>query len=141
MDEYRPRPDDTGAWQDRDPERERRERRPAPPPPAPVQPYQQSYPQARPVVLVPAKTPGLAVLFSFLWLGAGNCYAGQVGLGVTLIVAQVVCAPVAAFLASITFGLSLVVTVPIWLVAFAVSAATGYSRCTEHNRSLGLHRY
>ncbi|WP_432510440.1 hypothetical protein [Kineococcus sp. SYSU DK001] len=135
MGEYRPRPDDTGAWQDRDPERERREWRPAP---APVPPYRPPHQQVRPVVPVPAKTPGLAVLFSFLWLGAGNCYAGQVGLGVTLVVAQVVCAPIAAFLAAITFGLSLVVTVPIWIAAFAVSAATGYSRCREHNRSLGL---
>jgi TM2 domain-containing membrane protein YozV len=117
---------------------------PAPPPPnAGMAPYQQSqpYPPQNRIVVVPVKTPGLAVLFSFLWLGAGNCYAGQVGLGVTLIIAQVVCAPLSAILASVTLGFSLLITVPIWIVAFVVSAVTGYSACTEHNRSLGFPRY
>jgi hypothetical protein len=80
------------------------------------------------------------VLFSFLWLGAGNCYAGQVGLGVALIITQVVCAPISALLASVTLGFSLVVTVPLWIAAFVVSAVTGYHRCQEHNRALGLYR-
>ncbi|MEW1956449.1 hypothetical protein [Kineococcus sp. NPDC059986] len=135
MSGYGPGPRDGGAWQDRDPVRERQAWQPQPPPSAPLVPYGQA---PRPVVFVPAKTPGLAVLFSFLWLGAGNCYAGQVGLGVTFIVAQVVCAPLAAFLATITFGVSLVVTIPVWIAAFAVSAATGYARCRAHNAALGI---
>lgn len=147
MSGYRPGPDDGRAWQDRP--QPWRDTTPQPPP-GPVQPYPQPsppqqqyqpYPQPyppRPVVVVPVKTPGLAVLFSFLWLGAGNCYAGQTALGVCLIVTQVVCAPIATFLASVTFGLSLVVTGPIWLVAFVVSAVTGYNACKEHNRTLGL---
>ncbi|MEZ0165492.1 hypothetical protein AB2L27_12055 [Kineococcus sp. LSe6-4] len=135
MNGYGQGPQDGRAWQDRDPERERRAWQPQPPPPGPLQPYGQA---PRPVVPVPAKTPGLAVLLSFLWLGAGNCYAGQVGLGVTFIVAQVVCAPIAAFLAALTAGFSLVLTVPVWIAAFAVSAATGYARCRAHNAALGI---
>ena len=129
-------PQDGRAWQDRDPVRERQAWPPQPPPPGPVQPSGQA---PRPVVLVPAKNPGLAVLFSFLWLGAGNCYAGQVGLGVAFIVAQVVCAPVAALLAAVTVGFSLFLTVPVWVAALAVSAATGYARCKAHNAAWGLH--
>jgi hypothetical protein len=63
-----------------------------------------------------------------------------VALGVCFIVAQVIAAPIAAILVSITWGIALVVTIPIWLICFAISAATGYSACTEHNRRLGLVR-
>ncbi|MEZ0492399.1 hypothetical protein AB2L28_09120 [Kineococcus sp. TBRC 1896] len=138
MSGYQRGPQDGRAWQDRDPEQERWAGQPQPPPAGPLQPYGQA---PRPVVLVPAKAPGLAVLFSFLWLGVGNCYAGQVGLGVTFIVAQGVCAPIAAFLAALTAGFSLFLTVPVWLAAFAVSAATGYARCTAHNAALGIRRF
>jgi TM2 domain-containing membrane protein YozV len=142
---YQQGPDDGRAWQDRYPQQDRDPQgwAPQPPQPGPMVPAPQQfqpYPP-QPVVVIPAKTPGLAVLFSFLWLGAGNCYAGQVGLGVAFIIAQVVCAPIAALLASVTFGISLFFTVPIWIAAFAVSAATGYSSCKEHNRRLGLPRY
>ncbi|MFB9377577.1 hypothetical protein ACFFKU_14100 [Kineococcus gynurae] len=114
--------------------------RPAPQPQAyrPV-PGQQVgiYPQ-QPMVVVPAKNPGLSVLFSFLWLGAGNLYAGQTALGVVLILTQLVCAPLAWILVVSSLGLGAIVTVPIWLAAFAVSAVTGFSACADHNRRLGL---
>ncbi|GAB3456626.1 hypothetical protein GCM10027519_13460 [Kineococcus endophyticus] len=132
---FQPGPSDGRAWQDRDPVQERQAWQPQPPPQGPVVPYGQA---PRQVVVVPAKNPGLAVLFSFLWLGAGNCYAGQVGLGVAFIVAQVVCAPIAALLATVTVGFSLFFTVPVWIAAFAVSAATGYARCQAHNAALGI---
>lgn len=139
MSGYQQGPSDDGRpWPAQPPQQQWQ---PAPPPTnAGMTPYQ-PFPRQDRIVVVPVKTPGLAVLFSFLWLGAGNCYAGQVGLGVALIIAQVVCAPLAAILASFTLGISLLVTVPIWIVAFAVSAITGYNACKEHNRSLGFPHY
>lgn len=84
-----------------------------------------------PPSLVRARRPGVAVLLTFLWLGAGNCYAGQVGLGVTLALVQLVCLPLAGLFASITLGLSLLVSVPVWLAAVAVAGASAHARCRE----------
>ncbi|GAB3456631.1 hypothetical protein AB1207_04370 [Kineococcus endophyticus] len=86
---------------------------------------------ATPSPLAPARRPGLAVLLTFLWLGAGNCYAGQVGLGVTLALVQLVCLPLAGLFASITLGVSLLVSVPVWLAAVAVAGASAHARCRE----------
>ncbi len=36
--------------------------------------------------VVAAKTPGIAVLLSFLWLGAGHAYAGRTAAGVVFMV-------------------------------------------------------
>lgn len=91
-------------------------------------------PPPQPVVVVPAKTGGLAVLFSFLWLGAGHLYAGRTVAGVVYLFTNLVLwlltfIPFAAF-----------VTVPIWFVLFVVAAATSHAACTAHNRRLGLRR-
>src|SRR3954451_8775807 len=43
-------------------------------------------PYRPPVAMVSAKSPGIAVLLSFLWLGAGHLYANQTTAGVLLIV-------------------------------------------------------
>ncbi|WP_380171082.1 hypothetical protein ACFEMC_19090 [Kineococcus sp. DHX-1] len=84
-----------------------------------------------PPSLAPGRRPGVAVLLTFLWLGAGNCYAGQIGLGVTLALAQLVCLPLAGLVASITLGVSLLVSVPVWLAAVAVAGASAHARCRE----------
>ncbi|MEW1956450.1 hypothetical protein [Kineococcus sp. NPDC059986] len=84
-----------------------------------------------PAVLARSRRPGVAVLLTFLWLGAGNLYAGQVGLGVTLALAQLVCLPLAGLFASVTLGVSLLVSVPVWLAAVAVAGSSARTRCRE----------
>ena len=57
------------------------------------------------------KSPAAAVLLSLLWLGAGQLYLGQIGLGVALVLFD-------AFLLFLSFtGVGLIISVPIWLVA------------------------
>ncbi|NHC12622.1 TM2 domain-containing protein [Motilibacter deserti] len=109
----------------------------------PVPPPQPAYPPvpyAPPQVVVAPKSAGIAYLLSFLWLGAGNLYAGQLGLGVALIVTN-------AFL--MFFGLIglvsvvlAIVVVPLvfvgWLVLFLVSGVTAAGAVNQANARLGL---
>ena len=45
---------------------------------------------AQPQQQVVAKNPGLAAFLSFIWPGGGQIYNGQIGLGIGLMVLQVV---------------------------------------------------
>ena len=100
---------------------------PQPLPPQPLPPQ----PAAR--VLVPAKSPGVAVLLTFLLLGAGHLYVNKVGAGVALIVFDL-------FLLLISLSVfGLIVSVPVWFVAFAIAATTSASAASRWNASAGLH--
>ena len=75
------------------------------------------------------KSAGLAVGLSFLWLGAGNVYAGQTVLGVLLIVSEVF-----LWMLAVT-GFGLIVAVPLWFVGITVAAITAGLAAQSANRN------
>lgn len=95
--------------------------------PAPPNPY----PQAA-VRVVTAKSPGIGVLLSFLWLGAGHLYVGQIGLGVGLIVFDF-------FLVLLSFIPFLwLLTFPVWLVSLVFVAINVSNAAKAFNRRNGI---
>ncbi len=81
---------------------------------------------------VAAKSPGIAVLLSFIWLGAGHLYAGQVGLGVALMVFD-------AFLVLLAFTLiGLIIAVPLWLISAPIVMVLAYSAAKRFNERNGI---
>lgn len=83
-------------------------------------------------MVVSQKSPGVAVLLSFLWLGAGNLYVNQIPGGVALLLANMFL----IMLAATIFGL--LIAVPMWFVLFIISAVTASSAATQHNARYGL---
>jgi TM2 domain-containing membrane protein YozV len=83
-----------------------------------------------PLVTIPAKSAGVAVLLTFLWLGAGHLYANRTTTGVLLIIYDFF-----LVLLSITL-IGAIVAVPLWLITapivmiFAANAANDYNRRT-----------
>ena len=68
------------------------------------------------VHVVNAKSPGVAVLLSFIWLGAGHLYVGNIGLGIGLMVFDF-------FLVMVSLiPFSWILTVPVWMLAFVFIA-------------------
>lgn len=101
-------------------------------PPARAHPYQQAYTGGPPVAVVSQKSAGIAVLLTFLWLGAGNLYADQIGAGVTLLIINFALVMLAA-----TF-IGAIIAVPLWFVAFIVAATTASTGVRRHNARYGL---
>jgi TM2 domain-containing membrane protein YozV len=66
--------------------------------------------------VVSAKSPGVAVLLSFIWLGAGHLYVGKIGLGIGLMVLDFFL----VMLSLIPF--TWIITVPVWLITFVFVA-------------------
>ena len=86
-----------------------------------------------PSAVVAAETPGVAVLLTFLWLGAGHLYAGRTGAGVAFMVAN-------SFLL-----LLLVIPIIGWLMApvswvalFVMAAVTASGAVKAHNARWGI---
>lgn len=74
------------------------------------------------MVRVPVvKSAGLAVVLSFLWLGAGHLYAGRIGSGVALVIYEFILLMIAVT------GLGLIVAVPLWLVSAPIVMVTAAS--------------
>jgi hypothetical protein len=95
----------------------------------PPVPYPNQGPQ--PIGVVAAKSPGIAVLLS-IWLGGGQLYVGQVGLGVCCLVFY-------AFLFLISFtGIGLLIAIPCWLVAFPILAIAASNEAKSFNRRNGI---
>ena len=87
-----------------------------------------------PRAVVAAKTPGIAVLLSFLWLGAGHLYAGRTGAGVAFMVTNF-------FLVLFFFLIPLIgwVIAPlIWVPLFVVAAVTASGAVKAHNARWGI---
>jgi hypothetical protein len=78
------------------------------------------------------KDPGLAVLFSFLWAGAGHLYAGDQDVGLPLIISYSV-----AFLLSFTIIL-LVITIPAMLGMWIFGMIDSAKKATAYNVEHGL---
>jgi TM2 domain-containing membrane protein YozV len=80
------------------------------------------------VVGVTAKSGGVAVLLSFLWLGAGHLYANEMGWGIGLLLYN-------AFLVFLSITLiGAIVAVPLWLMTapfvmyFSAQAVHAFNR-------------
>jgi len=93
-------------------------------------------PAGQPTAVVSLKTPGIAVLLSFLWLGAGHLYAGRTGVGLALIAIDLV--------------LILLLMVPLigwvlaplgWLGLFIYAAISSSNAVKQHNARFGVTRY
>ncbi len=83
----------------------------APQPYAP-QPYGAPYP---PVAVRPMKSAGIAVLLSFLWIGAGHLYLDRIGTGLVLMGAHF-------FVGFLLFVLFFPLAFLVWLAAFITCA-------------------
>jgi TM2 domain-containing membrane protein YozV len=82
------------------------------------------------VHVVSAKSPGVAVLLSFIWLGAGHLYVGRIGLGIGIMVFDFFL----ILLSLIPF--SWILTVPVWLIAFvfiAINVSNEAKACNARN--------
>jgi TM2 domain-containing membrane protein YozV len=86
----------------------------------------------RPVGVVAAKSTGIAVLLSVLWVGAGNLYAGSIGTGVALMLFD----GLLALLALTGFGL--IIAFPIWLVTCIVATVLAVNSVSSFNRRNGI---
>jgi hypothetical protein len=82
--------------------------------------------------VVTAKNPGVAVLLSLLWLGAGNLYAGQTTLGVILLLVNF---PL-VLLAMTVVGL--IIAFPVWVVLVIVSIVLGAQGAKDFNQRNGI---
>ena len=83
-------------------------------------------------VVVSPKSAGVAVLLTFLWLGAGHLYNGKVASGVTLMVVDAFL--VLLFLVPI---IGWVLAPMIWIPLFIVSAITANNAANDFNRRIG----
>ncbi len=107
---------------------------PAPPPYAQVAPPYPPQPFGQPQAFVPAKTPGVAVLLSLLWLGAGHLYAGRTTTGIIFMVVNF-------FLALVSLiPFAFLLTVPVWFGLFIAAAITSHGAAVAYNERLGIRR-
>jgi TM2 domain-containing membrane protein YozV len=82
-------------------------------------------------VSAPPKSVGVAVLLSFIWLGAGHIYAGKTGLGIALAVLDGI-----LVLLALT-GIGMIVAFPVWIIAAPVTMALSASAVNSANRRGG----
>lgn len=61
--------------------------------------------------MVTPKSPGIAVLLSFLWMGAGHLYCNRIGVGIALVLWD-------AFLVLLSLTLvGWVISGPLWIIS------------------------
>ncbi|GAA1354952.1 hypothetical protein [Saccharothrix algeriensis] len=105
-------------------------------PPATGHPAQYAQPGYGPPApmggVVTAKSPGVAVLLSFLWLGAGNLYAGQTALGIVLILVNF---PLWIF--ALTF-IGMIIAFPVWVVLAIVGMVLAAQGAKDFNLRNGI---
>ena len=108
-------------------------------PPYPPQAPQAMYPHVmyppmpppQGMILVSAKSPGIAVLMS-LWLGGGHLYIRQTAAGFVLMVFW-------AFLCIASWiPFAIFLTAPTWFIAFIASAISAAHGANEYNRRNGF---
>ncbi|MBB4963092.1 hypothetical protein [Saccharothrix violaceirubra] len=111
----------------------------APPPPNYGQPtFAQPVPVAPgfgygvPMRVVTPKSSGIAVLLSILWLGAGNLYVNQTGLGIGLLLANF-----PLWLLAVTV-LGWFIAFPLWIIGVVVSTVLAAQGAKEYNMRNGI---
>ena len=99
-------------------------------------PMGSNVPMGRPMATVSVKTPGIAILLSFIWLGAGHLYAGRTTQGLVLL--------------GVNFFLLLFLMVPLigwvlsplaWIGLFVYAAISSSNAVKQHNAHWGMPRY
>ena len=75
------------------------------------------------------KSALLAVILSLLWIGLGQLYVGQVGLGVAFILTDLVLM-VLAFT-----GIGLIVSIPAWFILVPLAAILAGVSASNYNRT------
>ena len=88
--------------------------------------------QAQPNGTVAGKTPGIAVLLSLLWLGAGHLYCNRTTTGIVL----AICDLILLIIFLIPFGF--MVAVPIWLVATPIVMVLAAQTARDFNARNGI---
>jgi TM2 domain-containing membrane protein YozV len=84
------------------------------------------------VPMVTAKSAGIAVLLSFLWLGAGHLYANRTTAGILLIVYD-------TFLVLLSITLvGAIVAVPLWLISAPIVMVLAANAANDFNRRNGI---
>jgi TM2 domain-containing membrane protein YozV len=63
------------------------------------------------VFLQPKKNPGVAAVLSFLWVGLGQIYNGEIIKGILFMILN----GIFSFLSAITLGIFLIVQAPFWI--------------------------
>lgn len=100
--------------------------------PVPLGPGGQLSQPGMPIIMATPKSPGIAVLLSFLFLGAGHLYANRIGPGVALIVYEVFLGILSATV------VGLVVSVPLWLISVPIVMILAANAAGDYNRRNGL---
>jgi TM2 domain-containing membrane protein YozV len=91
-----------------------------------------AYQAQPPVRVISPKSAGIAVLLTFLWLGAGHLYANRVTTGVILIISDML-------LWALSFTIILaIVTVPIYIILLVVSAILAAQAAKDFNYRNGV---
>jgi TM2 domain-containing membrane protein YozV len=85
-----------------------------------------------PLMTIPAKSAGIAVLLSFLWLGAGHLYANRTTTGVLLIIYDFF-----LVLLSVTL-IGAVIAVPLWLITAPIVMVLAANAANDFNRRNGI---
>lgn len=93
-------------------------------------------PTGRPAAVVAVKTPGIAVLLTFLWLGAGHLYAGRTTTGLVLLGANLF-----LFLLLMVPLIGWVLAPLGWIALFIYAAISSSSAVKDHNARYGIARY
>jgi len=73
------------------------------------------------------------VLLSFLWLGAGHLYAGRIATGVALLFVDLILWMMSFFV------ITLILTIPVWLILAPIAMITSAGAVKEHNLALGYY--
>jgi TM2 domain-containing membrane protein YozV len=83
-------------------------------------------------IVVNPKSAGLAVFFTFLWLGVGHLYVNRIGTGVALLVVDLLLWALAWTV------VGWVLAFPIWLVLFVVTAFRVADHVRQYNQRMGV---
>jgi TM2 domain-containing membrane protein YozV len=98
----------------------------------PVQSPAPYHAQPQMITVVTAKSSGIAVLLTFLWLGAGHLYAGRITTGIVLIVTDFI-------LWALSFTVILaIITVPLFVILLIISAVLAAQAAKDFNYRNGL---
>ncbi|WP_055749083.1 TM2 domain-containing protein [Frankia sp. AvcI1] len=106
------------------------------PPPGgyPIGPPQPFPTTGAPGPLAPPKSVAVALLLTFLWLGAGHLYAGRTTTGVILLVVDL-------FLWMLSFFIiTLILTIPVWLILWVIAMVTSATAVNDYNTRIGYPR-
>ncbi len=81
---------------------------------------------------MPLKSKGIAVLLTFLWLGAGHLYAGRIATGIPLLIID-------AFLLLIALtGIGFIIAFPVWLILFLIAAPLSAAAVEKANSAANV---